>query len=175
MTPPKVTRTRFAQLELRVLREDEHLPLDARELGPLFKRWGLSAQPQECIWVIAYDSNLTVRTIFETARGGHTAVDAHIPTMMAAVLTAGCERFIVGHNHPNGVLMPTQADFDFTSKINAAANALSLYFEDHLILVPQGWSWSFVDAGYLKPAPYVPAGRNEAAAMPASPPAPRPA
>lgn len=155
MTDQSVTKSRFAQLELRVLREDEHLPAHAKDLGALFTRWGLSAQPQECVWVVAYDSNMTVRTVMEVNRGGHTWSDVHLPSMLAAVLTSGCERFLMAHNHPNGILAPTQADFDTTAKVNAAANACSLYFEDHLIVVPSGLSWSFVDAGFLKPAPYV--------------------
>ena len=65
MTDQSVTKSRFAQLELRVLREDEHLPAHAKDLGALFTRWGLSAQPQECVWVVAYDSNMTVRTVIE--------------------------------------------------------------------------------------------------------------
>lgn len=163
MTTRTTTKSRHAQLELRVLRDDEHMPEDARQLGPLMARWGLSAQPQECIWIVAYDSNLAVRTVIEVARGAHTSVDAHLPTMLAAVLTTGAERFILVHNHPNGVLAPTTADFALTTTVLTAANACGLYLEDHLIVVPKGFSFSFVDAGYLTPAPYVKPGQNQAA------------
>jgi len=163
ITRNSTTRSRQAQLELRITQDEEHLPEDARGLGPLMKRWGLSASPQECMWVIVYDSMLAVRTVMEVARGAHITVDLHLPTMLSAVLTAGCERFMLVHNHPNGTVTPTVADFQLTLDVMEAANACGLYFEDHIIVSPSGKTYSFVDSGFLKPAPYIKEGRNAAA------------
>lgn len=159
-------RNRQAQLEMRITSEEVHLPEDGTKLGPLMKRWGLSAAPQECMWVVAYDSLLAVRTVLEVARGAHITVDLHLPTMLSAVLTAGCERFMLVHNHPNGMASPTVADFQLTLDVMAAANACGLYFEDHLIVTPSGKTYSFVDSGFLKPADYVKEGRHVVAAQP---------
>jgi len=102
----------------------------------LFERWGLSKEPQECIWVVAYDAELTVRTIVEVARGSHVKANLHLPTMLAAILTTGCERFILVHNHPSNNPSPSKGDIELTRVVMEAANAAGLYFEDHIIVTP---------------------------------------
>jgi DNA repair protein RadC len=153
-------RNVYAQLELRLLKEDERLPDSADDLPHVMQRWGLGNQPQECTWVIACDSMLNLRTVVEVGRGTHISADIHMPSLLAAVLTAGAERFILVHNHPNGSLQPTVADFQLTLAVTEAANACHLYFEDHLIITPRNGTYSFVDSGFLKPAPYVQDGQN---------------
>lgn len=160
------TTSRYAQLELNVLKTEQHIPEDPKAIAPLFKRWGFSKQPQECMWIVAYDATMAVRTVVEIARGMHITVDVHIPTMMGAVIAAGCERFMLVHNHPAGFATPSQADYELTSKVMDAANACGLFFEDHYIVTPNHGHFSFVDSKYLVPMKYGKEGRNIAAQPP---------
>jgi DNA repair protein RadC len=143
---------RQAQLELRVTK-NEALPSPAG-IADLMKRWGFSLQPQECVWVIAYDAVLQIRTVVEVARGDHKSANVHLPTLLAAVLVSGCERFYLVHNHTTDVVKPTDADLDITDVVMAAANACGLYFEDHVIVSPSGQWYSFRQKGRMEPAPY---------------------
>jgi DNA repair protein RadC len=153
------TIARLAQLELRILLEDEELPGDADDNPAWLRKWGLANQPNECLWVICFDQVLHLRTIVEINRGDHQGVDVHLPTLLAAVLTCGTERFMIAHNHPSGDPRPTVKDYELTSRVTEAANMLNLYLDDHYILSPRG-SHSMTDAGWLKPAPYAKPGSN---------------
>lgn len=136
-----ISHTKRAVLRLETIKDDIHLPGTYEELPALFDRWGLSKEPQECIWVVAYDAELTVRTVVEVARGSHVKANLHIPTMLSAILTTGCERFILVHNHPSNNPNPSKGDLDLTRVVMEAANAAGLYFEDHIIVTPNGGGW----------------------------------
>jgi len=145
-----------ARLTLHLEHEQEKWPYDARSEVALLHEWGLATSPQEAVWVIAYDAAKQIRTHIEVARGMHASVDLHIPTLLAAVLTSGSERFMVAHNHPTGDPVPTKADMDFTQKVRDAADAAGLYLEDHLIVTPRkGHYVSLVDERLYLPPVYV--------------------
>ena len=121
---------------------------EVTDLDTLFEMWGLTRSTQEAFWVIALDNVENVKTAIEVARGGFHDVIVHVPTVLAAVLTAHTDRFYVAHNHPSGPVTPTEDDVNLTATIMQAANAASLSFEDHIIVGPEG-RFSFWEAGLL--------------------------
>lgn len=148
-------RSKRAELRLETLAEkEESFPEYLNDVPRMLQGWGLHKEPVECVWVIAYDAQMTIKTVVEISRGTHTRSEVHIPTVMAAVLTAGCERFMLAHNHPTKRLQPSKGDRDITRKIMAAANACGLFFEDHIIITPNGKWLSFTQRGIIKPASY---------------------
>jgi len=149
-----ISHSRKASLRLEVGREDVHLPGMLEDIPTLFERWGLNKEPQECIWVVAYSADLAVRNVVEVARGSHIKSNLHLPTMLAAVLTAGCERFLLVHNHPSNDPTPSKGDIELTKVVMEAANAAGLYFEDHFILAPSGRFRSFRLQGMMKVPDY---------------------
>jgi DNA repair protein RadC len=148
-----VVSSRLASLRLEILRE-EALPEEFTMIPALFARWGLDKEPQECAWVVAYDSQMSVRTVIEVGRWSHLSVNIHLPTLLSAVLTVGCERFMLVHNHPTTSVKPSRSDRRLTVEVMEAANACGLYFEDHVILTPTGKWFSFAQAGLLKAVDY---------------------
>lgn len=140
---------RYATVELNVKAESREL-----RLPRLLFDLGLHTQTQECFWVMAYDAALNVRSVTEVARGTYSRVKIHLPSIYTAVLTAGADRFMVAHNHPTGETKPTQKDIDLTVAIMAGANALGLFFEDHLIVTPRKGFLSFQQEKLLFPADY---------------------
>lgn len=146
--------SRYAQLELRTLKEGVW-PASERAQAALFHQEGWSAQPQECVWVVAYDSKHNLRSIIEVARGSHLGAQVHVPTLLAAVMTSGAERFVLVHNHPNGDPRPSKGDEHLTNSIVAASRVCWLYLEDHLIVTPNpSRYYSFVQAGLYTPWTY---------------------
>jgi DNA repair protein RadC len=143
---------RYVTVELAVHKEE---PMPVHEKVPdLLIRWGLGKQSQECFWVIAYDAMMNIRNVVEVARGAYSRVRVHYPSVYAAVLAVGCERFQVAHNHPTGDPTPTRKDIDLTRTLMSGANSCGLFFEDHWIVTPTGRSYSFANAGLLVPANY---------------------
>lgn len=147
---PRGAAARLVSLELR-----EQKRVDLAEDQPLeliLEEWGLSNSPQECLWVVGYDAMMNARTVVEVARGGFHDVAVHIPALMTSVLAVASDRFQIAHNHPSGDVWPSEEDVALTARVVEAANLLSLFFEDHLIVGPGGQVFSFVDHGYLVPA-----------------------
>lgn len=142
---------RYARLNLEVLKV-KRVPTHSRRLADLLIEWGLHTQPQECFWVIAHDANGNIHTVVEVARGAHTGVEVHLPSLLSAVLMSGSEAFAVAHNHPTLNSLPSLSDHDLTHKVMDAANACGLMFEEHVIVEPGGDFYSFRDSGLLIPA-----------------------
>lgn len=132
----------------------ETLPDSYAEIPTAMMKWGLHKEPQECVWVVAIGAELDVRTVVEIARGSQVKAKVHYPTLIAAVVTAGCERFILVHNHPSNHAGASASDMDLTRGVMDAANAAGLYFEDHIILTPGGSWHSMALSGQLKPQDY---------------------
>lgn len=141
------SRYRDAHLEL-VIEGQKELPLN--HLVAYFVETGKVRQPQECMWVVAIDGTENVRAIFEVARGGYHEVDVSLPMIYTAVLTSGCDRFVLVHNHPTDDVFPTNPDLDLTRKVMAAANIVGLYFDDHIIVSPNGNYYSFTASGLIR-------------------------
>lgn len=144
-------KNQYATLEIKVHRTVE--TPDADGLLDLVTEWGMNAAAQESFWIVTYDSSRNMRTVTEVARGSYRDVMVSIPAVMAAVHKSGADRFIVVHNHPSGDRYPSKTDELLTRKIMNAANTNGLYFEDHIIVTPQGQHTSMVEEGMLIPAP----------------------
>lgn len=111
---------------------------------------GKSRQPQECMWVVPIDGQEQVRAVVEVARGNYHEVDIALPSIYTAVLAAGCDRFIILHNHPTNDPQPTNPDLDLTRKVMTGANAVGLYFDDHIVLTPGGAHYSMAAMGLIR-------------------------
>ena len=146
---------RHASLRLEVQTEEPiRLPNDLRGVVRLLQDRGFHREPQECMWVMAYDAALDVRTIVEIGRGTHRKVELHLPTAMGAVIASGAERFMLIHNHPNRSAKASPADIRLTRHVMDAANTCGLYLEDHLILSVSGAWTSMAADGILVPSDY---------------------
>lgn len=142
-----MSEIRYATVQLKIERTQ---PL-ASVLPELLHEWGMTAQTQEVLWVVAYDSLMNVRTVVEVARGSYNEMDVPIPAVLTVPLIAACDRFCIVHNHPSGGVEPTVLDVDLTRKILTAANLCGLYFEDHYIVSPDGSYYSFFESGMIPP------------------------
>jgi DNA repair protein RadC len=149
------SKHRRAVLRLEYESDLEMLPSTYQDVPTMMMRWGLHKEPQECIWVVAVGPELDVRTVVEVARGSHVRAKIHLPTLLAAVLSTGSERFLLVHNHPSNVPTPSSGDITLTKTVMEAANAAGLFFEDHLILTPGGGWHSMTLSGEMIPANYV--------------------
>jgi RadC-like JAB domain len=114
----------------------------ARALGPLDNQQALVKlvgefmikQDQEVFLTILVDVQLQVRAISEIARGARDRVDVPIPDTLRIAIVEGATAFAIVHNHPTGVLRPSDSDILLTESIQEAAKSVGLDLLDHVIV-----------------------------------------
>lgn len=142
-------RTELVETKLVVL---ETLELEADDLKGLLRMRGLYDLAAESVWVVGYDAARSVRTMNEIAKGDSHHVEMSMPVLFNAVLLAGADRFLLVHNHPSGMVLPSQLDIDVSQRVMDAANLMGLYYEDFVIIGPGEAMFSFAESGLLIPA-----------------------
>ena len=73
---------------------------------------------------------------------------AHPREVFADVLSDRASAVIVAHNHPNGVLEPSQNDINITTQLKAAGAIVGIELLDHIIFNQAGY-FSFLEDGRL--------------------------
>ena len=84
----------------------------------------------------------------EQARGTVDHVPVYPREVVKRALELNASAMILVHNHPSGDPTPSEADFDMTVRVQAAAEALGLTVHDHLIIGRER-ELSFRSEGYL--------------------------
>lgn len=119
----------------------------ARRIGPItdakkvFELLGefLCRQDQEVFLVLLLDSQLQVRGVSEIARGGRDAVTVPVPDVLRIAIVDGASAIVVVHNHPSGVLKPSESDKLLTESLKKAAKEVHLRLFDHVIVGATGF------------------------------------
>lgn len=87
--------------------------------------------------------------IHKLSTGGLTSTIADIRILLSVALKTMATAIIISHNHPSGVLKPSQADILLTEKIREAAKLLDIELLDHLIVSTDGY-YSFAQEGKIE-------------------------
>src|SRR5205807_1796248 len=83
---------------------------------------------------------ISSRIIF---KGGRDSSLAQPGEILREALRAGASKLIVAHNHPSGIVEPSEEDLHFTVRLEWGAQTVGIRLIDHLILVPGGEYFSF--------------------------------
>ena len=67
----------------------------------------------------------------------------HPREVYKGALVANANAIILAHNHPSGVVMPSQEDDTITTAIARAGKLLQVALLDHVILSPDGGHYSY--------------------------------
>jgi hypothetical protein len=105
-------------------------------------------EAREVCHVLFCDTQNKVMGCLRIAEGGLDYVAIDIRLVFAAAFTLGAQNLIITHNHPSGSLAPSDADLDFTKKLNNQCKFMGVRLLDHIILTNDG-SFSFASRGYL--------------------------
>ncbi len=94
--------------------------------------------------ILLLDRNNSCMGIVPISKGGvsGTVVDAKL--IFASALKARSCGIILGHNHPSGNLMPSEADKTLTRKLIVAGKYLDIRILDHIIITDEDY-FSFAD------------------------------
>lgn len=71
-------------------------------------------------------------------RGTVNEVSIHPREVLKRALDVDASAFILAHNHPSGILYPSDNDLILTKEMLSAAAALGIVFHDHLIIASGG-------------------------------------
>lgn len=93
-----------------------------------------SGEDQEVFYLIALDTQLNSRGLFEIARGARDRVQVPIPDLIRHASLVGAMGFIVVHNHPSGKANPSKADKQLTQNIAQAAEVAGMQLVDHVVM-----------------------------------------
>lgn len=100
----------------------------------------LSYLNEEYLYVVSMDTNFHIKGIYEAGHGYFKGVQVYSKELFTFLLLTGAERFVVFHNHPNGMLEASDGDKKWTMSMNMCANILNIEMLDHLIMTEEGFT-----------------------------------
>lgn len=85
---------------------------------------------------------------YKVSSGGISGTVCDPKVVFTIALNCGATGIILAHNHPSGLLKPSEADIRLTNKIKEGATILEMVLIDHLILNDEKF-YSFAEEGLL--------------------------
>jgi DNA repair protein RadC len=141
-----------AALELgRRRNESEVLVRDkitsSRDAYEIF-RSTMGDRPYEEFWIILLNRANKVIKKCNISEGGISGTVVDPKKIFKISLDNHASSIILGHNHPSGVVTPSEADCRITKKLHEAGAMLEVTVLDHLIIGEDSY-YSFADEGAL--------------------------
>jgi DNA repair protein RadC len=99
---------------------------------------------QEYFWVISLNTLNVIENIELVALGAINTVEVGPIEIFSIPIQKRCKKVILVHNHPSGEVNPSEADIEFTKRIKAAADIMTISILDHLIITEKNY-FSFID------------------------------
>lgn len=95
---------------------------------------GIRAAAEEHLYVACLDAQYHIVGCFEGSHGSVNASMFPVREIFQKALMIGAVYIALSHNHPSGVLSPSQADREATDRIKAAGDLLGVPVLDHVIV-----------------------------------------
>jgi len=144
--------TLMAAVELARRHFREPLRHSSALSGPDATRRFLLAQlrdrPYEVFCCLFLDNRHKLLAFEETFRGTIDGANVHPREVVRQTLLHNAASVIVAHNHPSGIVDPSQADEGVTRRLRQALGLIDVRLLDHLI-VGDGQCFSFSEHGLL--------------------------
>jgi len=104
--------------------------------------------PHEEFWVLFLSNSNKVLRKEQISKGGFTGTLVDVRMVMKMAIELGAVAMILAHNHPSGVLKPSEKDKLLTRKLSTAAQSLDIKVLDHIIVTEKAY-FSFADEDIL--------------------------
>ncbi|MGB5556005.1 MAG: DNA repair protein RadC [Flavobacteriaceae bacterium] len=104
--------------------------------------------PHEEFWIVYLNNANKVLLTSQLSKGGLTGTLVDVRIVLKQALELGAVALVLAHNHPSGILRPSNEDKKVTEKLKTAATALDVKVLDHLIITQKDY-FSFADEGIL--------------------------
>jgi len=132
-------------------RRTETRPVDkisnSRDAFDIFKK-NMEALNYEEFWIILLNKANKIVNSQKISEGGVSGTVVDPKKIFKIALDHHASSIILGHNHPSGVTIPSEADKKITSKIREAGIMLDIAVLDHIIVGGDQY-YSFADEGTI--------------------------
>ncbi len=119
----------------------------SRDAYEIFKST-IGDRPYEEFWIILLNKANKVLQKCNISEGGISGTVVDPKKIFKISLDHHASSIILGHNHPSGVITPSEADNRITKKIRDAGTLLDVAVLDHLIIGEDTY-YSYADEGTL--------------------------
>ncbi len=127
-----------------ILKEKISCSKDAYEIF----RSTIGDRPYEEFWIILLNRANRIIRKCSISEGGIAGTLVDPKKIFKIALDNHASSIILGHNHPSGLVTPSEADLKLTQKIREAGTMLDVSVIDHLI-IGENTFFSFADEGVL--------------------------
>ncbi|NBL65507.1 DNA repair protein RadC [Flavobacterium sp. NST-5] len=104
--------------------------------------------PHEEFWILYLNNSNKVIYKTQLSKGGITGTVVDIRLIFKIALEQNAVSIIISHNHPSGLLTPSDADINITKKIMEAGKTMDIAVLDHIIVTENSY-YSFNDEGKM--------------------------
>ncbi len=133
---PKVRIRQVREGRLRIHADTVNGPKDVfKTVYPVYK-----GRDREILSVVCLDAQNKPVNFHMVSMGGLNTTRARPADILKIVLLSNALGFLLVHNHPSGVLEPSQEDIEFTTAVTKACDLLGIELYDHLIVTDDGYT-----------------------------------
>lgn len=104
---------------------------------------------QEYFWVVGLDNQNTVLFVELISIGGANRVNVSPPDVFRMGIYKLAVKMILIHNHPSGILKPSENDKNFTDRLLKVGKMINIKVIEHLIITESDY-FSFMNDGLIK-------------------------
>lgn len=102
----------------------------------------------EEFWILYLNNSNRIIHKCQLSKGGITGTVVDTRLVFKVAIEHNATGVILAHNHPSGVLYPSESDRQITKKLKVAGENLDIRVLDHLIITEKAY-YSFADDGIL--------------------------
>jgi DNA repair protein RadC len=110
----------------------------------ILRRENRLAKEQEHFWIIGLNKANRILYIELMGLGGKNFAPVSIKQVLKVAIYKDAESIIAVHNHPSGILVPSDADKDITEYLKHGSHFIEIKLRDHIIISEKGY-FSFKD------------------------------
>lgn len=103
----------------------------------LHQRYG--NEPQEHCWVLSVNTQMEMLDIVEVALGTINQVTVHPRDVFRRLVSVNAYGYILVHNHPSGILEPSEADMRVLQQFVACSTLMQIHLLDFMIVSKRGF------------------------------------
>jgi DNA repair protein RadC len=108
--------------------------------------WNQPLELKECFYALYLNRANKVLGYLLVSIGGVSGTVVDVRNIFQTALKVNCTSVILGHNHPSGNPVASDADLKITKKLKDAGAFLDIQVLDHIILLPEEYT-SLADEG----------------------------
>lgn len=103
----------------------------------LHQRFG--HKPQEHCWVLSVNTQMDMLELVQVALGTMNQVNIHPRDVFRRLVSVNAYGYILIHNHPSGVLEPSDADLRVLQQFVACSTLMQIHLLDFIIVSKRGF------------------------------------